>query len=204
MLYTMILNYHHYLSMVWDKAQIISVVKDDSMAAREKRIDMWNFPRIYSEIYNEPLRVHFPKLSKESKNCVIPDVDVTSGRLFLNPKAYEVLKPLIENDGEFLPLIYEHGEAYFFNPLRVAESVDGLDRTLTHRNEWGDIDNLAFHQDKIKDWAVFRCEYNYFNSLICQQHIKDAIENAGLTGLYITPDLANIFPEEVTQVAKIN
>lgn len=204
MLYTMILDHNNYLPMAWDTAQIESIV-GASMAAMDKRIDMWGgVPRSYKDIYKEPLRVSFPKTSKENKNCEIPDIAHTHGRLFLNPKAYEVLKPLIENDGEFLPLIYENGEAYFFNPLRVAEDVDGLDKALTCRNEWGDIDHLALHEEKVKDWAAFRCEYNNFNSLICQQHIKDAIENAGLTGLYITPDLANIFPEDRSAVTRVN
>lgn len=204
MLYTMILDYNHYLPLAWDQDQIISIIGDDSIATREQRIDMWNAPRTYMDIYKEPLHVHFSKTTKGSKNCVIPDIGETHGRLFLTPKAYKILEPLIKNDGEFLPLVYEHGEAYFFNPLRSAEDVGGLDTKLSRKNEWGDLENLAFHEDKVKDWAVFRTGFNDHYTLQCQRHIKEAIEQAGLKGLYITPDLGCIFASERDNVADLN
>ncbi len=203
MLYTMILDYNKYLVLAWDKKQITSLV-GDMRSSMEKRIDMWNAPVSFKGVFNEPLKVTFPKNSKEDLACKIPDIAAFQGRLFLNPKAYEVLKPLIENDGEFLPAIYEQGAGHIFIPLRVAEDVDGLDTDLSKKDEWGQIENLAFHENKVKDWNVFRTAYNDYDTLQCQQAVKDAIESADLKGLYFTPNLGNIFPEEPGAVSKLN
>jgi len=203
MLYTMILDYNKYLALAWDKKQIASLV-GDMRSSMEKRIDMWNAPVSFKGVFNEPLKVHFPKNTKDDRSCEVPDIAAFQGRLFLNPKAYEVLKPLINNDGEFLPAMYEQGKGYIFIPLRVAEGVDGLDTNHSRKDEWGQVVNLAFHEEKVKDWNVFRAEYNDYDTLQCQQVVKDAIEKACLTGLYITPNLGNIFPEEPGAVSKIN
>ncbi len=202
MLYTMITDDNH-RGMVWDKKQIESIV-GDMRTAMEKRIDMWTSPRSYKGVFNEPLKVSFPVLHSSDEKKNLPDICDVQGRLFLTPKAYEVLEPLISGDGEFLSLIYEKGEAYFFTPLRVAEQVGALDTALSKRNEWGDLENLAFHEDKLNDWSVFRCEYNHFQTLQCQQHVKDAVENANLKGLCFTPELGRVFALEQSKVSKLN
>lgn len=204
MLYTMNLDHNHYLAMAWDRKQIAALV-GDMRTSMEKRIDMWNTPRSYEGVFNETLRVSFPKTIKEDKHCVVPDLATLQGRLFINARAYEVLEPHIAKDGEFLPVTYEQeGDAYVYTPLRVAEDVKALDTTLSKKNEWGDVEHLAFHEDKVNNWALFRTEYNRYGHIYCHEVIKTIIEQAGLTGLYFSNDLANIFPEERGDVADLN
>lgn len=126
----------------------------------------------------------------------IPDICVFQERLFLNAKAYSVLEGIIKLDGEFLPVNCEGSDAYIFTPLRVAETVGGLDLQLSKKNEWSDLENLAFHEDKIEGWSLFRCEYDLFMSLHCRQEIKDAIEQAGLKGVFFIAELGNIFSNQ--------
>jgi len=87
-----------------------------------------------------------------------------------------------------------------FTPLKVAE----VDKNLSRKDEWNNILSLAFDKIQVKNWSVFRTEYNNYMSLYCQESVKQAIEDAQLTGLYITNDLANIFPEDRGSVVPLN
>lgn len=193
MLYTIVQDANQFRSLVWNDVQITKLVGEADI---EKRIDMWNSPRSYEGIFNEVLEVSFPALNKHEEKLSIPDISVFQGRLFLNSKAYLALEPLIKGDGEFLPVTYEQGEAYVFTPLHVAESIDGIDTKLSRKNEWGDLINLAFHEEKVKDWALFRCEYDVFMSLQCNQAVKEIIEEKKLTGIFFTNELGNIFSNQ--------
>lgn len=194
MLYTFISDDEH-RGLVWDDEQITSIVGNSDTGAKiEDRIDIWRGPKCFTTLYKEPLRVSFPALTKEDLLKPVPDICAVQGRLFMSLSAYKTLKPLIENDGEFLPLVYEKGEAYFFNPLRTAEEVSALDIALSRKNEWGDLENLAFYEHKLREITVFRTEYNGYYTLQGQQIVKEKIEATGLKGLYITPELGRIFP----------
>ncbi|WP_353303802.1 hypothetical protein [Sessilibacter corallicola] len=162
----------------------------------ELRIDMWNSPKSFKGLFKEALNVSFTPLSKNAESLAIPDISVAQGRLFLNPKAYRLLEPIIREDGEFLPLKYEHGEAYLFNPLRVAEKAGALNQQLSTKNEWGDLENLSFHEDKVKDWSLFRCEYDVYMSLNCREDIKQVIETNELNGVFFTENLGTIYSNQ--------
>ncbi|GAA6169244.1 hypothetical protein NBRC116591_30550 [Sessilibacter corallicola] len=193
MLYTIVQDANHYRSFIWDDAQITRLVGDADM---ELRIDMWNSPKSFKGLFKEALNVSFTPLSKNAESLAIPDISVAQGRLFLNPKAYRLLEPIIREDGEFLPLKYEHGEAYLFNPLRVAEKAGALNQQLSTKNEWGDLENLSFHEDKVKDWSLFRCEYDVYMSLNCREDIKQVIETNELNGVFFTENLGTIYSNQ--------
>ncbi len=204
MLYTLLLDTKRYLEPLIDGEQVHRILGETTRENVKYRIDFRTTPVSYKGVFNEPLNVSFPRALEDQKDCLIPEIAASMGRLFLNPEAYEVLKPLIENDGEFLPVIYEQGDGFIFVPLRVADDVGGLDTNLSTKDEWGQVNNLAFHEDRVKDWSVFRTKFNSYHTLQCQQSVKDAIERAGLRGLYITPNLGNIFPEEPGAVSNLN
>ncbi len=83
-----------------------------------------------------------------------------------------------------------------FNPLRVAEKVGGLNQQLCTKNEWGDLENLSFHEDKVKDWSLFRCEYDVYMSLNCREDIKQVIETNELNGVFFTENLGAIYSNQ--------
>ncbi len=123
----------------------------------------------------------------------MPDISEHYGRLFLSQKAYEALSELLKNDGEFLPVNYEDGSAYIFNTLSVAESVNGLDEALSLKDEYGQRKNVAFHEDRVKDFMIFKTEFDSYISAYIQDELKQAIEAADLKGVYFTPDLGDPF-----------
>ncbi|WP_444995436.1 hypothetical protein [Aliikangiella sp. IMCC44359] len=200
MLYKLIFNGEKYLNFFFDRKQISRILGERTISNKEKFINYNHCPRSYVGVFDESLNFDFSSSDKEDKGKPIPDIVVASGRLFLSQKAYDVLYPLIKNDGEFLSVNYQKGEGYFFIPLQVAD----VDKKVTMKNEWEDIVSLGFSEDDVKEFSVFRTEYDAFIGLYCQDYIKDAIEQAGLTGLFITNDLANIFAEDRSAVSKLN
>ncbi|WP_086933047.1 hypothetical protein [Agarilytica rhodophyticola] len=157
-------------------------------------------PKPYAEKLIDPLKVNFGlEDPPTSAGTEIPDISNHYGRLFLNPKAYDALKDLLKNDGEFLPVVYENGKGYIFNTLSVAESVDGLDKKLSLKNEYGDVRNVAFDKNRVGDFMIFRTSFdNYINAYV-HQKLKDAIEDADLHGVYFSIDLGNPYSEKHAQ-----
>ncbi|WP_444997796.1 hypothetical protein [Aliikangiella sp. IMCC44359] len=200
MLYTLINDFDNYETLCFDEEQT-SRVFDNLGEGVDSEIHFNGVPHSYKKLIKEPLIFTFPI---EDKKCQIPDLNLHLGRLFLNKKSYNVLYPLIKNDGEFLPATYEKGEAYFFIPFHVAENVDAINKELSVENEWNYFDHLVFDEEKVKNWPLFRMKKNGYKTVYCQENIKEAIEQADLKGLYITNDLANIFPEEQSSHSKPN
>lgn len=119
----------------------------DSNVYLDPLIDMEQIDRLVGEVSDETIELHI-----ELNNA---------------PRSFKNVfnEPLIENEGEFIPAIYENGEAFIFTPLRVAEDVEGVDTTLTRHNSWGDLENLVIREDKVKDWSVFRTKIENYRGL---------------------------------------
>jgi len=145
----------------------------------------------FAEKMKKPLNVTFSREASEFSGDEIPDISEHYGRLYLNQKAYEVVKDIIKNDGEFLPVICDGEPAYIFNTLSLADNVDGLDKKLSIRNSMGDLKNVSFHNEKIKKFMIFKTKFDNFLSAYCQESLKNAIESAELKGVFFTPDLGN-------------
>jgi len=125
--------------------------------------------------------------------CTIPNIQEFHGRLFLCEAAYAALKYLIKDDGEFIPVSYEKGAGYIFNPLRIGEDLEGLNKALCVTNEWDDIENMGFHEEKLNSYAIFKTKFDSYNNFYCRQDVIDAIENSSLKGVKITPELGARF-----------
>lgn len=199
MLYTLIADSNKFLGAAIDSTSVEEMVGSLRGERRNDRIDVNHVPRSWSGVFTEPVLVNFTQIEKGGEKT-IPDIGEFQGRLFLNKKAYKVLEPLIKEDGDFIAAKTSDGDGYIFTPLRVAD----VDKKVTVKNEWDEIVSLGFEEEQVKDWMLFRTEYNGYMRLYCGDTIKNAIENANLTGCYITSDLANIFPEERGNVADLN
>ncbi|GAB2191032.1 hypothetical protein MAH1_26400 [Sessilibacter sp. MAH1] len=188
MLYSMYADTKKYLYIGYDAKQIMSQLGDDY------RFDIDRSVKPYSNIWQSPINVNFG--SEGIKGTKIPDISVDQGRLFLNTKAYDALYNLLKNDGEFLPVIYELGEGFMFNPLSLANSESDLDLKLCVKNEWGDVENIAFNEDSVKRFTIFKTEYDRYYSVYCQDCVKTAVEKSSLKGVIFTPDLGNYLGTE--------
>lgn len=204
MLYTVLLDNKNYLDPMFNSDQLDRLVGTLNGETLENRIELNNTPRSFAGVFSEPLQIDFPVFKKAKAKLPIPDIAVSEGRLFLNKKAYDVLHGLIQNDGEFIPATYSGGEAFIFTPLNVAENIEALDTKLSKKNDWGDLESLSFHEEKLGGWVVFRAEFNAFNTLQVTQAFVDAVKENDLRGLYITTNLGSIFTVERSEVSKLN
>ena len=188
-LYTLYSDFDHFAVIGYDENQIVRLC---GKTPRD-RFDFLGVPRPYKDILTEPLTIDFSDNSDGLAGIAIPDIQVFHGRMFLSERACNVLKNLIQNDGELIPVVYEKGDGYIFNPLSVAETVDGLDASRCIKNEWGDIENIGFYEDRVSVYAIFKTKFDTYINFYCREDVKMAIENAKLKGVVITPELGARF-----------
>jgi len=156
-------------------------------------------PIRYSSVWNEPLCLDFGPGDETTKE-VVPDLAVRNGRMFFSEKAYALLGANLKQDGEFLPVTYVGGTGYIFNPLTVAEKHDAVDEATTVFNEYGEVENLGFLEDKLPVGTMaFRSKAGAYYDVFCTDLLKKAIEDSGLVGVHLHPDLADIGGGATTQ-----
>jgi hypothetical protein len=185
-LYSIYSDTKQYRNLGFDRNQSRDIFGEDI----KDQFDVNFEAKPYAKLWKS-MDVNFVDDGSGLSGSLIPDISEHNGRLFLSQKSYDTLKDLLTQDGEFLPVLYEHGAAFLFNPLSLAESVNGLDTNLSIRNEWGDIENMAFHEERVKDFVIFRSKFDNYRSAFCNDILKDAITSAGLKGVFFTPDLGN-------------
>lgn len=105
---------------------------------------------------------------------------------------------MLGDHGEFLPITFGDESAYLFNILAVADDVGGLDEKLSTKDEFDEMKSLAFHQDKVEGFSVFRTAFNNFMYVYCNATLKQAIEHEKLTAVIFSKDLGNMFPPDVS------
>jgi|TARA_B110000211_G_scaffold63312_2_gene72529 hypothetical protein len=186
LLYSIHNDLNTYAAIGFNWKQIVSMFGENM----DTRFDVNHAPRKYSAIWKEPLQVTFSNTGGLT-GTAIPDIAEHQGRLFLSTRAYDTLHNLLKNDGEFLPVEYENGTGYMFNPLRLADTVGGLNEEHCVKNEWDDVEHIAFHEDKLDGIVAFRSEFDFFINLFCQSALKQAVEQANLKGVTFTSNLGN-------------
>lgn len=147
-------------------------------------------PRGWASIW-KPVQVDFGADGQQFSGDLTPEISEFDGRLFLSGRAYQALRHMIARDGEFLPVIYEGGQGWLFNPLSLAEDVEGLDEQKSVRNEWGDIESLAFHEERVERYHLFRSLFDSGFNVFCGDGFRQAVEESGLKGIVFSVDLGN-------------
>lgn len=179
-----------------DAAKFMSYVIDAREVRRklgsDSRFHFDQRPAAYAAQW-QPLHLEFAPTAGRRKGA-LPDISVRHGRLFLNERAHAALRELLAPHGEFLPVRHAGGSGYLFNPLALAEQVDGLDARLSTRNEYGELQSLAFHEERVGSLAVFRTAFDNYLGVYCGDAFKAACEAAGLAGVVFGTDLGNIYP----------
>ena len=110
--------------------------------------------------------------------------------------ACNVLSKLIEKDGEILPVFFGEQKCAIFNALNYAENFNAFDIKCSTKNEWGDLQSLGFFEDKMDSVVLFKCQFEGFTGLFCNDVFKLAVEQAKLNGVNFSVDLGNIFPHD--------
>lgn len=154
-------------------------------------------PKSYTDVW-KALHIDFSPCTG-SKTKAVPDISENFGRLFLSIKAHTVLKDILAECGEFLPVTYSEGErGFIFNPLLTVEQLDALDTELTTHDQNGNLEYLSFHEEKLKDIAIFKTQLDTYKGIFCSGEVKKACEAAHLNGITFNPDISNAIGELYT------
>ncbi len=152
-------------------------------------------PKPYAAIW-KPLEVSFYDSTSSKNKTKQPDISVDHGRLYLNESACGALSTLIDADGEILPVSYNGQNGAIFNALKCAEDFNALDTKRSTKNDWGDLQSLAFFEERINTAVLFKCQFEGFTGLFCTDVFKGAVERAKFNGVTFSLDLGNIFPPD--------
>lgn len=189
MIYRIHSHIEHYLVLHIEGREARKVLGKDTDFDIDER------PIAYLNDWNA-MKVSFYDAFGDDKNKAIPDISLRLGKLFLSERAYQVLKVLLENDGEFLPVITELGEAYIYNCLTVADRFNAVDEKLCIHDPLNDRFSVGFIESRLVDCHVFRAQID-LSGYFCKQEMKDLVEQHKLTGISICEDIGNPFPEEL-------
>lgn len=163
-----------------------------SKLGRENPFHLDPSPVSYAEVWKDPLVLDFGPEEEEMMNPVVPEIAARFGRMFFDEKAHALLGAALAQDGEFLPVVYNGGAGYIFNPLTIAEKFSAVDDRVTAYNEWGEVQNLGFIEEKLPAGTmIFRCEATRYAGIFCTDAFKRSVEEAGLVGIFFHPDLAD-------------
>jgi len=144
-------------------------------------------PISYKKVWR-PLTIEFKACEPSTKN-VIPDISENFARLFFTENAYQLLNEVLASCGEFLPINYQDGAGYVFNPLTTAESLNAVNSKLLVYDEHGNLVHYGFYEEILP--PLFKTELDNCTRLFCTEVFKAAVEAVGLTGVRFNPDIAN-------------
>ena len=181
-------DYQNYKSIVMDHKLVRKALGNETMFHFSRT------PHRYLENW-QAFEIGFASLVS-SKKMSMPDLISRNGRLFLNAKAYNATHESLKKCGEFLPVIYDGKDGYLFNILTLAEEAGALDACLSTKNEFDEVQSIAFDEKKLNGINIFRCEFDGYMGIYCSNELKQVIETADLKGLTFSADLGNQFPKD--------
>jgi hypothetical protein len=136
----------------------------------------------------EPLRVSY--IQNEDCGTALPDIGIWKGAsLILSEKAAEVLKPLISEYGEFLPVTCLGNTHYVFNCLTNVDADEVNSKQIMEDGFFMDVEALTFPEASKE--VVFKSSFENSRNIFCSEAFKDAVESNGLGGVYFGGDLVS-------------
>ncbi|MDN3639239.1 hypothetical protein QWY82_10495 [Simiduia curdlanivorans] len=145
----------------------------------------------------QPMEIGFSDAFVGKNKKEIPDISLSVGKLFLSQKAYELLKNLIADSGELLPVNYSGKSGHLFNGLKTVKH----DPKLSVHDPLNDRYVITFDDSETKSLSIFKAEIDY-DAYFCQDQLKKIVESNNLTGVSFSRDLGNPFPEELGMKSK--
>lgn len=147
-----------------------------------------------SESLAERWQVPVCSYHKHYKGAVLkPDVSFWGSFLVLTPKAYTALQPVLQDDGEFLPVQADGDDLYFFNCLSIGkEAADQCLKKYEDGYECG-LETLVFNDTDISTKAIFKSKLEGCRALYATDRLKQRFEASDLNGIIFDDDLLNQF-----------
>lgn len=190
MIYKLLPNLRQFKQFTLDEDEIEEKLGDECLIFMDSR------PTRYLGDW-KPLQVaffeEFPGGSDiKQRPEIMPDF---LGKLFMNQRAHDALKLLLDAAGECLPVSFDKEQGFIFNPLVIAEELDAVDNSKVIRDRWDALVSPAFVEQKLQSAPIFRTALDDYRGIYCTSDLKHAVEKAGLKGVTFSEDLRDRPPE---------
>jgi hypothetical protein len=105
-------------------------------------------------------------------------------------RAVDMLRDMLEANGELLPVRHRIGTYYYFNCNRMTNCVDLTRSSVMKLSDGGvvsSIDNLVFIDELLTDDLTIFKVRTQLMEVFCTQRFVDRVENGGLQGFLFIP-----------------
>ncbi len=120
--------------------------------------------------------------------CIYGWMDVF---LVLSPRAKELLSPVLNLLGEFLPFECRDEEYYVFSVHSVIEPAPSESNILSNNGVFAGVSSLSFRPEAVGTQILFKTSFDRFSHLYCTEKFKDIIELNGLNGILFSSDFGH-------------
>lgn len=189
--------YYHYLPDA-NKFVGISISDDQLTYVPQLNTVKFSFPKGLVELYclEDPLNkiwkapeVHVWR-SKRLKPGDFPSLSSFCRVPVFSNRAWEVLRGVIGDDAEALPIQYDESEAYYLiHPLRTLDCLDVENAKVTRFSDGAimNIDMYAFRPLPSNAPHMFKMPPEFGGELIVDDVFRRAVEEHNLKGLLFPP-----------------
>lgn len=126
-------------------------------------------------------------------NSPAPDISFWGNFLALNAKAYNVLAPVIADDGEFLPIDVKGYSLQLFNCTQLSAEIPELSLVKYEDGFPNGLHSLVFNESDVYGKAIFKSKLQGCRALFVTDAFKSLCEQHTLSGLRFDENLVNIF-----------
>lgn len=125
----------------------------------------------------------------------IPDISKWRTFLVLRENAYQVLRDVIDSDGEFLPITIDDESFTVFNVMSFGEEDKQKIKFEDIDGEQGLLEKLAFIESDLSNKYVFKSKGEGCTSIYCDDKLISLCEEHNLKGLSFDTNLLDVFED---------
>ncbi|ELA8360659.1 TPA: hypothetical protein O4G41_002884 [Vibrio alginolyticus] len=125
----------------------------------------------------------------------IPDISKWRTFLVLRENAYQVVRDVIDSDGEFLPITIDDESFTVFNVMSFGEEDKQKIKFEDIDGEQGLLEKLAFIESDLSNKYVFKSKDEGCTSIYCHDKLISLCEEHNLKGLSFDTNLLDVFED---------
>ncbi|EGQ9110227.1 hypothetical protein ACUNB3_004305 [Vibrio alginolyticus] len=125
----------------------------------------------------------------------IPDISKWRTFLVLRENAYQVVRDVIDSDGEFLPITIDDESFTVFNVMSFGEEDKQKIKFEDIDGEQGLLEKLAFIESDLSNKYVFKSKGEGCMSIYCDDKLISLCEEHNLKGLAFDTNLLDVFED---------
>ncbi len=158
-------------------------------------VDEENFT-VLSQLEGEPMQMTWvpvsvvPLIEKGAPQGPLSDFPNLGSVPAFSQRAVDHLRPLLEPNGELLPLLSTVGSFYLYNVTTVVDALDEDRSRITRFKSTGrimQIDQYVFRPERLNALMIFKIPQLPSGDSLVTEPFRQAVVSAGLSGLEFRP-----------------